>query len=409
MERLFSSAFNIGELRCHKDDNFVDRMSRLYTLMIATSFAFLVTTKQYVGSPIHCWCPAQFTESHIDYTNEFCWISNTYYLPNERPIPGEKFSTKSMISYYQWVPIVLLLQGLLSLCPNLLWRFISKRSGINLSSIMDAAQITSQASYLEIREKAIRYIANQMDIYLLAQREYSTSCSVRMKKLISKLCWFVGGKEYGNYLITSYLLIKSLYFVNAIGQITILAMILDEDYHVYGLQVVEHLIRSRDWGLLRHFPRVTLCEFDIRDQSRVHSYVVQCVLSINLFNEKIFAFLWFWLIFIAIITIGDLMTWLFRSLYWPGQVQFIRKRLNTMDAKQRESCVMAQFTQNYLRRDGMLILRLIGMNMGDLVAAEIICRLWNSYSSDGQMMSKGNKRTTSKIYQNGHGYHLEMI
>jgi len=75
---------------------------------------------------------------------------------------------------------------------------------------------------------------------------------------------------------------------------------------------------SQDWGYSERFPRVTLCEFEIRYQSRVHNYIVQCVLTINLFNEKIFMFLWFWFIFLAGATAVNFLRWLFRALYWPG-------------------------------------------------------------------------------------------
>ena len=40
----------------------------------------------------------------------------------------------------------------------------------------------------------------------------------------------------------------------------------------------------------------------IRHQGRVHDYVVQCALSINLFNEKIFALVLFWLATVAVAT-----------------------------------------------------------------------------------------------------------
>jgi len=92
------------------------------------------------------------------------------------------------------------------------------------------------------------------------------------------------GKLYGNYLITAYLAVKLLYLGNAIGQLFLLDAFLKIDYHLYGVQVVERLIRGQDWGYSERFPRVTLCEFEIRHQSRVHRYVVQCALTINLFK-----------------------------------------------------------------------------------------------------------------------------
>jgi len=55
------------------------------------------------------------------------------------------------------------------------------------------------------RMQAIRYVVNQMDRYLLAQREYRTGCMVRIKHFIAKLCCLVGGKLYGNYLISGYM------------------------------------------------------------------------------------------------------------------------------------------------------------------------------------------------------------
>ena len=150
MEHLFKSALSVREFKYHTDDNYADRLSRLYSVAISITFAFIVTTKQFVGSPIHCWCPAQFTDSHRDYANAVCWVSNTYYLPIEQTIPGTRLPESSQIGYYQWVPMLLLSQALLSFLPCQLWRFICQRSGINIAAIMDAAHVTSDASFLEV-------------------------------------------------------------------------------------------------------------------------------------------------------------------------------------------------------------------------------------------------------------------
>jgi len=199
-----------------------------------------------------------------------------------------------------------------------------------------------------------------------------------------------------SYLITSYFVVKLVYAGNAIVQILLISAFVGPEYRLYGLHVVERLLRHLDWARLEHFPRVTLCEFSIRYQSRVHQYVVQCALSINLFNEKIFLFLWFWLVFVAVVTLGDLLAWLFRSLYWPGQVQYVRRRLRAFDAAQRPPAVLAKFTENYLRRDGLFVIRMIGLNVGDVVAGEVLCGLWNNYSPERRMLAERIDKRSSR-------------
>ena len=414
MDRLFKSILSIREIKFRSDDDYVDRLSRQYSVLILVCFAFLVSTKQFVGKPIACWCPAQFTESHRDYTNTVCWVSNTYYLPIETTIPEKKGvfgiqNETAMVSYYQWVPLILMFQAVLCFTPCMLWRFVNKRSGINLAHLMDAAHVCSQASYLEIREEAVRYIVNHMDRYLLAQRDYRTGCCIRMKHFIAKICCLVGGRLYGNYMTSAYLFIKVLYVTNSVGQLFLLDAFLGQNFHFYGAYVVKNLITGEDWSSSDRFPRITLCDFEIRHQARVHSYVVQCVLTINLFNEKIFIFVWFWFVFMALVTIFNFFKWIFRSLYWPGQVQYVRKQLRAFETTQREPGILAKFTENYLRRDGLFIIRLIGLNLGEVVAGEALCGLWNNYSPERRLIAeKPGRKTTGKSRQNG-GQRMEVV
>jgi len=77
-----------------------------------------------------------------------------------------------------------------------------------------------------------------MDRYLLTQRDYRTGCCVRFKRFIVKVCCVVGGKLYGNYLITAYLSIKAIYVINSVGQLFLLNALLVNDYHLYGAYIV---------------------------------------------------------------------------------------------------------------------------------------------------------------------------
>ena len=96
--------------------------------MLLACFTVVVTASQYVGTPIHCWSPAYFTDSHTAFTDSVCWVTNTYYLPAlpvvapgqgpgyrqqqdlQEQVPGQTGAVKRHIGYYQWVPLLLVAQ-----------------------------------------------------------------------------------------------------------------------------------------------------------------------------------------------------------------------------------------------------------------------------------------------------------
>jgi len=45
-----------------------------------------------------------------------------------------------------------------------------------------------------------------------------------------------------------------------------------------------------------------------------------------------------------------------------------------------------KFVENYLRRDGLLIVRLMASNVGELAAAETLAGLWENYGPDKRQL-----------------------
>ena len=62
---MLGSFATYARLKGRYDDDWIDRLNHLYTTIILIIFTIVVSTKQYVGEPIHCWCPAQFEESQV--------------------------------------------------------------------------------------------------------------------------------------------------------------------------------------------------------------------------------------------------------------------------------------------------------------------------------------------------------
>ncbi len=101
----------------------------------------------------------------------------------------------------------------------------------------------------------------------------------------------------------------------------------------------------------------------------------------NVFNEKIFTIIWFWLVFLTITNLKSVLLTIIRSNFRQFDYTYIANYLNLYSKKERfkRQLLVKRFVFNYLAADGVLILRLISENISDLLTSEVINELWNEY------------------------------
>ena len=161
---------------------------------------------------------------------------------------------------------------------------------------------------------------------------------------------------------------------------------------IWCFRVLRNVWNGETWRESHLFPRITLCDFPVRQLGNVQHYTVQCSLPLNLFNEIIYIFVWFWFAFVAIATVCSCISWCVMSLYIPHDIKYVKTRLITMDHWRGPDSPeeVGSFVRSFLRRDGLLLLRLVGKNSSDMIASELLCGLWLYY--------KRNRRRIERIH-----------
>ncbi|KAI0223079.1 Innexin-19 [Lamellibrachia satsuma] len=180
----------LSKSKWSKDDDFADRLSCRYSVVILAVLAASISLSDVVREPISCWAPAHFADSHEKYANSYCWVRNTYYLPwnDEIPRPHEERQT---IPYYQWVPFILLGQALFFYLPTLIWHNFNSKAGIDADNILDTAHKLRKAENEEERGRMLTLITNQMDRFL-STRAKDWQFELDLKHLLSAIfcrCW----------------------------------------------------------------------------------------------------------------------------------------------------------------------------------------------------------------------------
>jgi hypothetical protein len=323
-----------------------------------------------------------------------------------------------MLKYYQWSPFILLFMALCFYFPRMLWRSLNNKSGLDIEKLVEAA--LKQEQQTEERDKTIDFITNSIRVYI-ENRYNSPAQPHHHQRNFTQKFWynltFWRHRHLSSFIVLLFTFVKFLFLTNSLVQIFLLNAFLGNDYHLFGIEVLTKFVRGLDWGESKRFPRVTLCDFHIREIGIIHRYTVQCVLPINLFNEKIFLILWFWILLLAAFNLGDFLSWLLRILRVDSRSAYVRRKLamnrallseqysKSDQTKLDEKTLSKAFVRDYLQEDGCFALRLLARNGQDIIVGEIINKLYqnfcviyqrNHYNSDeARMIQNSNPHRSS--------------
>ncbi|KAL7677043.1 hypothetical protein ACOME3_003291 [Neoechinorhynchus agilis] len=344
----------IKKLKCNCDDDQFDKICRRYTVLLLVLFTVIISTKQYVGDPIACWTPAQFTGAHVEYANYICWVSNSYNLVhcghngNELSLDASSHQSRNIVPYYQWVPFILPCMALLFYLPSVAWHNFLQRKGFDLSLIARSVDNFDELDF-DVKTEAIDHAAIYIDNALYAHHQNNQ----RVRFL-------------------------------ALDPTQSLKFVIGESYATLGYDLLKNIIDGEEWNIHKRFPRVTLCDFIVRNLAdNNHKHTVQCVLPVNMFNEKIFIIIWFWYSVVLVLTIVSILIWLWCICFPWSRRRFIHSHLIISDyGSDIKRGSISRFIDDALKTDGIFLLRIMSKNTSKIGLCELVTALWNLHERE---------------------------
>lgn len=372
MSKLFDASYKlpwVASFKTSNDDEYSDRLNHRFTVGFLLVCASLGLGAPYIFERITCWVPAQFVGAYTKYTNSYCWIANTYYVPSNETVPhSTNARERAEIGYYQWTPFIFLLCAFFFYLPRMLWRSMNTRSGIDLQFLVTKA--------VKDEDKGEKALIDSIEYYCTPKENGAT-----LFNRLWRTIFCTSGKRLGNYLRSMYLIVKFLYLINSIIQLILIQMVLGQPGWFYGIDIWHSIfVRNSVLTDSPYFPRVTLCDLRIREVGNLHRYTVQCVLPINMLNEKMFSLTWFWLVYVFIANLFSFISALYNTIIPRSRINFIRNLYNTSSQKSiSDSKLLEKFVQDFLMQDGALIIEIIYHNGSAIRATKLVNALFSNY------------------------------
>ncbi|KAH3874288.1 innexin unc-9-like [Dreissena polymorpha] len=368
-----------SKLAGNADDDWADRLSHIYTVVILCSFSMFVLGGSYMDDRIACWMKGEYTAHMAKYAVNHCWVHNTYFVPMDEHIPRGDTGDLD-ITYYQYVPLILLCSALFFKVPCLLWRCFASFSGIEINKVVE---MMAASHYVEDakRDEKVAEIVCTIDRWLDANRQYHWNCFVRMRQKLGRVLFCLNRRE-GTFLTGLYMLTKLLFLANVVGQFFLLDAFMGGFYSYYGLEAMKTLAYEHQMKESRRFPRTTMCSFSIRSfkVDAPEKETIQCILPLNLYNEKIFLFLWFWFILVATATAINLLAWIWRQIFVKNRLTFVKRYLKMRGRLQTTTDkTLSRKFANFLRGDGVFLLQMIAKNANQLIVTDVVVGLWDRF------------------------------
>ena len=261
-------------------DNVTFRLHYQYTFAVLLVACVLQTAQQYLGNPIDCDVSLGVPR---DLFNTFCWIHGTFTLQPEltgkkgldyayhgvrpyRTADKNKEGDEIRHAWYQWVIFILLAQALACYFPHFLWKHWE--GGLLKLLLQDFSAVSLDTDTESTKGKR-HVIANYITRNLRTHNKY----------------------------VYKFIFCEFLNLMNIVGQMYLMDVFFDGHFISYGSEILIMDAEKRVDPMAKVFPKMAKCTYYHYGKSgNIEPLDGLCILALNILNEKIYVFLWFWYI-----------------------------------------------------------------------------------------------------------------
>ncbi|GFX84704.1 innexin inx2 [Trichonephila clavipes] len=250
------------------------------------------------------------------------------------------------LTYYQWVYFMLLFQAILFYIPRWLWK------------IWEGGKLKT--------------LTKDLHNVLMPEEELN-------EKFTALRTYLVKSWTAHNTYAAKYYFCEFLTLVNVVGQFFLLDVFLNGKFielggkvtsfytsheYIHRVNITENIKGN---PILMLFPRMTKCLFRRYGKSAsVENKDVLCIMSMNVFNEKIFIILWFWYVLLAIFTCLSLIMNFFLIISSSIRLYALQTRFYLVNDKDFKLLVQKGSFGDWLLMD------MIGRNMDSFIFKDLI-------------------------------------
>ncbi|CAB4062527.1 inx [Lepeophtheirus salmonis] len=271
----------------------------------------------------------------------FCWIHGSNYFPEafdghlKCAVDPTGRNTESVTdtSYYQWVTMVLFLQAIICIIPYKIWK-------LNEGGLIKSFGTSGTMTQMDVDEMSLSATAQSMSRHFFNLRDRYT--------------------EY----FSKFFIVEITFFLISWGHFFFIDWFLDGNFLDYGSSAVQYYGMSpldREHyanPLCSTFPTEVSCTVPtIGSAGTPVSFNSMCVLSQNIVNEKMYVFIWFWLIFLMILSTLNVIVRIvyivipsYRAAYVSQKVSRYQcreiKMLITKKLKTQDAFILSQLAKN---------------------------------------------------------------
>jgi len=368
------------------DEDCTMRLFSRFTITFLAISALLVTPRQFMFSaPIKCW--SSLSGATTMFLERMCLINGTYILPKGEFAVSYQPSKDEYIHWYAITPLLLIAQTVAFACPRLLWAALNHNGGIEVSEAIKQARISQMASKFRntgVRREEVQSIVNNISQVDMKKKKYPKLTRGQRVSMAAR-CRCCTSSFSSLYLTNLLIIVKALYIISIPVNVAFISGFLGRGYFTMGFEIFSRFSLQKSIYFENMFPMSTLCKIVAYANTIEQPQVVQCMLLMNMYNEKLFLILWYWYLALFIIAIIDFIQVLvfrfmpsYRLRYFRAELPVIK---NQFDGKS-----VRNFFNHHCSVDCCFALKLMKAHLDHVTMKLILEGLITDYMAEESKM-----------------------